>query len=415
MSGGGKQSDGLSSKVAAVRGNELQVKGQKVPRCGDERLVEQAVAGSRGAPRGAARGAARCVSPRQQRPRRSAIGPYFYLIAGDEQQVRLCDSEELSFPSRRHGEELLIQRSIYKGMINPGEEKQTVASQSPGARLEYTIRVRCDEHYYGPKCNKVCRPRDDYFGHYVCDHLGDRECMEGWTNLSTSCKTAVCRQGCSPEHGTCATPGECSCNYGWQGALCDECLPYPGCVHGTCGVPWECICEKNWGGLLCDKDLNYCGTNRPCRNGGTCMNTEPDEYNCACPDGYSGKNCQIAEHACASNPCANGGTCHEVPSGFECHCPPGWSGPTCAKDTDECASGPCLHGGTCIDMVNGFDCICPPQWAGRTCQIGNAPPAAPPPPACSGILFVDLFILTRFQPRACEGDETLVSSAPRAR
>lgn len=84
------------------------------------------------------------------------------------------------------------------------------------------------------------------------------------------------------------------------------------------------------------------------------MNTEPDEYNCACPDGYSGKNCQIGEwanqkpgrcwrtfkfdtalcvveHACVSNPCANGGTCHEVPSGFECHCPPGWSGPTCAK------------------------------------------------------------------------------------
>lgn len=110
-------------------------------------------------------------------------------------------------------------------------------------------------------------------------------------------------------------------------------------------------------------DLNYCGTNRPCKNGGTCMNTEPDEYNCACPDGYSGKNCEIgkpqnhragpksrilchedtkviqcfsscfaaAEHACVSNPCANGGTCHEVPSGFECHCPAGWSGPTCAQ------------------------------------------------------------------------------------
>jgi len=25
------------------------------------------------------------------------------------------------------------------------------------------------------------------------------------------------------------------------------------------------------------------------------MNTEPDEYHCACPQGYSGKNCQIGE------------------------------------------------------------------------------------------------------------------------
>uniref|UniRef100_A0AAQ5WXD6 Delta-like protein n=1 Tax=Amphiprion ocellaris TaxID=80972 RepID=A0AAQ5WXD6_AMPOC len=264
-------------------------------------------------------------------------------------------------------DELLIERSIYKGMINPGEDKQPVEYKSSVASIEYTIRVRCDEHYYGSKCNKVCRPRDDYFGHYVCDQFGNRDCMEGWTG--PDCKIAICKQGCSPSHGTCNSPGECKCNYGWQGPLCDECLPYPGCVHGTCTEPWQCTCEKNWGGLLCDKDLNYCGTNRPCKNGGTCMNTEPDEYNCACPDGYSGKNCEIAEHACVSNPCANGGTCHEVPSGFECHCPAGWSGPTCAKDTDECASSPCAQGGTCIDMENGFECLCPPQWTGKTCQI----------------------------------------------
>uniref|UniRef100_A0A8D3DTK9 Delta-like protein n=1 Tax=Scophthalmus maximus TaxID=52904 RepID=A0A8D3DTK9_SCOMX len=254
-----------------------------------------------------------------------------------------------------HNEELLIERSIHKGMINPGEEKQTVEYKSLVARLEYTIRVRCNEHYYGSKCNKVCRPRDDYFGHYVCDQNGNRGCMEGWTG--PDCKTGEGRCGSRCKH---------RCNYGWQGPLCDECLPYPGCVHGTCNEPWQCSCEKNWGGLLCDKDLNYCGTNRPCKNGGTCMNTEPDEYNCACPDGYSGKNCEIAEHACVSNPCANGGTCHEVPSGFECHCPAGWSGLTY---TDECASSPCAQGGTCIDMENGFKCLCPPQWTGKTCQI----------------------------------------------
>ncbi|KAM9842356.1 protein jagged-2-like [Aulostomus maculatus] len=264
-------------------------------------------------------------------------------------------------------EELLIERSIYKGMINPGEEKLTVEYESLIASLKYTIRVRCDEHYYGSKCNKVCRPRDDYFGHYVCDQFGNQGCMEGWTG--PNCKTATCKQGCSVLHGSCSVPGECKCNYGWQGPLCDQCSPYPGCVHGTCNEPWQCTCEKNWGGLLCDKDLNYCGTNRPCQNGGTCMNTEPDEYNCACPDGYSGKNCEIAEHACLSDPCANGGTCHEVPSGFKCHCPAGWSGPTCALDTDECASNPCAYGGTCIDRENGFECICPPEWTGKTCQI----------------------------------------------
>ncbi|XP_017294603.1 protein jagged-2 isoform X1 [Kryptolebias marmoratus] len=265
------------------------------------------------------------------------------------------------------GDELLIERSIYKGKIHPGEEKQTVVHKSLIATIKYTIRVRCDEYYYGIRCNIVCRPRDDYFGHYVCDQFGKRQCMEGWKG--EDCKAAICKQGCNPFHGTCSKPGECKCNYGWDGPLCDRCLRYPGCDHGTCSEPWQCTCEKNWGGLLCDKDLNYCGTNRPCKNGGTCMNTEPNEYNCACPDSYSGRNCEIAEHACLSNPCANGGTCHEVPSGFECHCPAGWSGPTCAKDTDECASSPCAQEGTCIDLQDGFECICPPHWTGKTCQI----------------------------------------------
>lgn len=264
-------------------------------------------------------------------------------------------------------DELLIERSIYRGKMNPGEEKQIVEYKSNIATIKYTMRVRCDEHYYGIRCNNVCRPRDDYFGHFVCDQFGRRHCIDGWKG--EDCKTAICKQGCSPIHGTCSIPGVCQCKYGWDGPLCDMCLPYPGCVHGTCTEPWQCSCEKNWGGMLCDKDLNYCGTNQPCKNGGTCMNTEPDEYDCACLDGYSGKNCEIAEHACLSNPCANGGTCHEVPSGFECHCPAGWSGPTCAEDTDECASSPCAHGGTCINMENSFECLCPPQWTGRSCQI----------------------------------------------
>uniref|UniRef100_A0A674B6E2 Delta-like protein n=1 Tax=Salmo trutta TaxID=8032 RepID=A0A674B6E2_SALTR len=275
--------------------------------------------------------------------------------------------EAWDWDNSTHDEELLIERSIHTGMINPGDHWQTIQHDGPVARLEYRIRLKCDENYYGSKCNKQCRPRDDYFGHYRCEQSGNRVCLEGW--MGEDCQTAICKQGCNLLHGDCSVPGQCKCNYGWQGQFCDECVPYPGCVHGTCVIPWQCSCERNWGGLLCDKDLNYCGTHQPCVNGGTCMNTEPDEYRCACPDGYSGKTCEIAEHACVSDPCANSGTCHEVPSGFECHCPPGWEGPTCANDMDECASSPCAQGGTCIDLENGFECVCPPQWGGKTCQI----------------------------------------------
>ncbi|XP_075387077.1 protein jagged-2 isoform X2 [Tenrec ecaudatus] len=264
-------------------------------------------------------------------------------------------------------EELLIERVWHAGMINPEDRWKSLHFSGHVAYLELQVRVRCEENYYSTTCNKLCRPRSDFFGHYTCDQHGNKACLDGW--MGKECKEAVCKQGCNLLHGGCSEPGECRCNYGWQGKFCDECVSYPGCVHGTCVEPWQCTCDTNWGGLLCDKDLNYCGNHRPCINGGTCINAEPDQYLCACPDGYSGKNCERAEHACASNPCANGGACHEVSSGFECHCPSGWSGPTCALDIDECASNPCAAGGTCVDQVDGFECICPEQWVGSTCQL----------------------------------------------
>jgi len=73
--------------------------------------------------------------------------------------------------------------------MNPGEEKQPVEFRSAAASLAYAVRVRCDDYYYGVKCNKVCRPRDDYFGHYVCDQMGNRGCIEGWAG--PDCKTGT--------------------------------------------------------------------------------------------------------------------------------------------------------------------------------------------------------------------------------
>ncbi|XP_033480646.2 protein jagged-1a isoform X1 [Epinephelus lanceolatus] len=261
----------------------------------------------------------------------------------------------------------VIERAVHSGMINPSRQWQSLKHNGPVAQFHFQVRLSCDEHYYGFGCNKFCRPRDEFFGHYECDHNGNKTCLEGWS--SPDCNTAICRQGCSTEHGVCKLPGECKCLYGWQGEYCDQCIPHPGCVHGSCVEPWQCLCDTNYGGQLCDKDLNTCGTLQPCLNGGTCSNTGPDKYHCSCPDGFSGVNCQRADHACLSSPCLNGGSCVETSQGFECRCSPGWTGPSCSLNVDECLVNPCSHGGTCQDMVNGFRCTCPPQWTGKTCLI----------------------------------------------
>ncbi|XP_066540896.1 protein jagged-1b isoform X2 [Hoplias malabaricus] len=264
------------------------------------------------------------------------------------------------------GQEELIERVLLSSMLNPGEQWQTYRHHSHELSLEYRLRFRCHTNYYGPLCNKFCRSRDDFFGHFDCDAAGSKVCKDGWTG--PECRQAVCRQGCNLARASCSLPGECECHYGWKGDLCDECETFPGCDHGTCTEPWKCVCDTNWGGLLCDKDLNYCGNHQPCKNSGTCINTEPNEYQCVCMDGFLGRNCDVVEHACLSLPCVNGATCVEDQAGFSCVCADGWTGPTCA-DVLKCDSAPCGPGATCRETPQGFQCLCPPGWTGKTCQI----------------------------------------------
>lgn len=84
-------------------------------------------------------------------------------------------------------EELLIERSIHTGTINPGDPWQTILHDGPVARLIYRIRVRCDKNYYSHKCNKLCVPRDNYFGHYRCEPSGAQVCLDGW--MGPDCRT----------------------------------------------------------------------------------------------------------------------------------------------------------------------------------------------------------------------------------
>ncbi|KAJ8044486.1 Protein jagged-1a [Holothuria leucospilota] len=276
--------------------------------------------------------------------------------------------EAKNYPDYRcGGDSCLIERVVLSGIIAPGPNWISLIHNGPTALLQYSVRVLCDENYHGKDCQKFCRPRDDLVGHYRCDTNGDRICHEGWSGQY--CDTAICLQGCHTLHGFCSYPNECRCRDGWQGELCDQCKPYPGCVHGTCSTPWQCNCDRKWGGPLCDQDLDKCGRLQPCMQGAVCVNSPPNDYTCRCPQGYTGKNCEIAQRVCDSDPCSHGGQCLELTTGFKCLCAPGWTGPQCEENLDDCESVPCQHGGTCVDLVRGFECLCTMQWQGPTCQF----------------------------------------------
>ncbi|XP_048015394.1 delta-like protein C isoform X1 [Megalobrama amblycephala] len=44
----------------------------------------------------------------------------------------------------------------------------------------FSYRVVCDEFYHGEECSDFCRPRNDAFGHFICDADGNRICLPGW-------------------------------------------------------------------------------------------------------------------------------------------------------------------------------------------------------------------------------------------
>ncbi len=75
----------------------------------------------------------------------------------------------------------LITRLAVQRAVEVGEQWVNFTHEDfTGAQLDYGYRVVCGADYYKPDCNRYCRPRDDKFGHYICNEKGEKVCMEGW-------------------------------------------------------------------------------------------------------------------------------------------------------------------------------------------------------------------------------------------
>lgn len=142
---------------------------------------------------------------------------------------------------------------------------------------------------------------------------------------------------------------------------------------------YTCTCRPGFTGKNCEIETNECDSN-PCKNGGSCKvsgqggmedtsqrsnvffipNCPPpppqdqvNNYSCACPRGFYGKNCEISAMTCADGPCFNGGTCVEnAAGGYSCRCLLDFMGSNCEKRQDKCSSNPCDNGRTWLKSIS---------------------------------------------------------------
>jgi len=225
-------------------------------------------------------------------------------------------------------------------------------------------------------------------------------CFYMW--YTKNCSKAECPSNCS-NSGTCnPSNGVCSCNKGLGGADCSIKLNVNQCVHncsnhGICdkGV---CKCFKNWNGIDCSVEL----CKRNCSFHGVCVkygSTNP--YQCACEEGFRGRDCSIIVKACPGSPaCSGNGKCNK--STGNCTCATGFHGKDCSQvgclngylgdssrrpppySSPDCPNDCSCHGYcSCADYSNGQGgncrCSCEPGWAGEACTTNT-----------KGSLFLDI-------------------------
>uniref|UniRef100_A0A674JDV3 Delta like canonical Notch ligand 4 n=1 Tax=Terrapene triunguis TaxID=2587831 RepID=A0A674JDV3_9SAUR len=269
----------------------------------------------------------------------------------------------------------LISQVAIQRPLAVGENWSQDVQSSSQTQLRFSYRVICSEHYYGDSCSRLCKRRNDTFGHYVCEPDGSQKSNVKFLILQDM------------ENGY-----HCLCPPGYYGAHCEHsaltCVDSPCFNGGTClekdqGASYTCRCPLGFTGSNCEKKVDRC-TSNPCANGGHCFDLGQLRV-CRCRAGFSGQKCEININECARNPCSNGGSCHDLINDYTCTCLPGYTGRNCdIKTRDECASGPCQNGATCYDgLYNAnFLCNCPYGFMGSRCEfpVYTVPVPYPPKP-----------------------------------
>ena len=126
-------------------------------------------------------------------------------------------------------------------------------------------------------------------------------------------------------------------------------------------------------GPYCNISQSACDTLQPCQNNGTCQLTTAVRrgYNCSCPIGLTGGDCEFNYRSCLPGTCWNEGRCQQFWNGtFNCICVPGWRGQRCQYRVNYCDNVTCENSGVCRPLFRDYYCEClSGSFTGRHCEI----------------------------------------------
>ncbi|CAF0900276.1 unnamed protein product [Brachionus calyciflorus] len=148
------------------------------------------------------------------------------------------------------------------------------------------------------------------------------------------------------------------------------------CTLSSNGNP-HCVCRLEWTGVDCSQK-NYCLTNK-CEHNSTCSNyPEMRSYLCVCPQGYTGRFCEIPTMAPMVSQLLPVAIAQKLMSGIEI------KNQTESKELknkfpikNQCEDEKikCLNNGSCLMSFShaknkfGFVCICKESFTGQFCEI----------------------------------------------